>query len=501
MLAKRGSLPVWIGLLIVAAVLVAGTMLVRQNYNSAIQEGEMRASAAANVVATNANWMMQASDQALRRIDSALGPDGAPSQELTQNISRAVGDLPLGFTYSVFDETGRLRASTAENWSAVNHSDRPYFQRLANGEHFSIARAERETPQDGFAFIVAHRIDRDGVFRGVATITITNASVEKFWSTLGLGANSTISVIRADGRLLARHPEPTEPVDLRNTAWYPLLATANNGIFHSPVSPIDGVSRILAFQKVDGWPIVALAAVDREEVLTVFWRNLWSELLIVLPLAMATFAGAGLLAWQLHRYSRRNEELEKANEKNTFLLREIHHRVKNNLQAVMALIRLQPLPPEARADMTLRIQTMVAVHEQIYLTDQYDRVDAEPYVRQLVTQIASLYNKPVTLEIELEHVLVDRDQALPLGLIVNEVVSNSFKYGLPDNGSGVLRVELKTTDTEIELVIADSGPGFDTVQQRRGMGTKLIANFAAQLRGHYEYKNRSGTVFGLKFPR
>ncbi|MFS2150778.1 sensor histidine kinase [Rhizobium sp. Rhizsp42] len=484
-----------------AAVFSAGAMLVRQNYSSAIQEGEMRASAAANVVATNANWMMQASDQALRRIDSALGPDGATSQELRQDIARAVGDLPLGFTYSVFDETGQLRASTAANWLAVNHSDRPYFQRLAKGERLSIARAERETPQDGFAFIVAHRIDRDGVFKGVATITITNASVEKFWSTMGLGDNSTISIIRADGRLLAHHPEPTEPVDLSKTAWYPLLAAADKGIFHSPVSPIDGVSRILSFKKVDGWPIVALAAVDRQEVLAVFWRNLWSELLLVLPLAIATFAGAGLLTWQLHRYSRRNDDLEKANEKNTFLLREVHHRVKNNLQAVMALIRLQPLPPEARADMTSRIQAMVAVHEQIYLTDQYERVDAEPYVRQLVTQIATLYNKPVALEIELEHVLVDRDQALPLGLIVNEVVSNSFKYGLTDDGSGVLRVELKTFDTEIELVIADSGAGFDPVQQRKGMGTKLVTNFAAQLRGRYEYKNESGTIFTLTFPR
>jgi two-component system, sensor histidine kinase PdtaS len=100
----RITLPVWIGFGFLCVLLAFGAFVVRENYKSAIDNGEAQALSAAHVVSTHAECMMEASVQALRRIDTALGDDGissAPGE--ISNISNAVGDLPAGFTYSVFD--------------------------------------------------------------------------------------------------------------------------------------------------------------------------------------------------------------------------------------------------------------------------------------------------------------------------------------------------------------------------------------------------------------
>ncbi|MCF1449830.1 sensor histidine kinase [Agrobacterium vitis] len=185
----------------------------------------------------------------------------------------------------------------------------------------------------------------------------------------------------------------------------------------------------------------------------------------------------------LQSYTRRMAELETSAERNTYLFREIHHRVKNNLQAVQALVRLQPLPAEARADMSRRIAAMVAVQEQIYETDQFKRVEIAPYIRKLVVDIAVAFNKQVTLDMQLEPMTVDRDQALPLGILVNEVVSNAFKYAFEDGANGKLSITLAEDGDDALLTIRDTGKGFDRDEARQGMGSKLITGFVSQLRG------------------
>lgn len=154
--------------------------------------------------------------------------------------------------------------------------------------------------------------------------------------------------------------------------------------------------------------MVALAAIDRAEVLALFWQNLQSQLLILIPFMIMLALATGWITWLLHRYAHRMKDLEASAERNTYLFREIHHRVKNNLQAVQALVRLQPLPAEARADMSRRIAATVAVQEQIYQTDQFERVEIAPYIRELVVDIAIAFNKQVTLDMQLEPMTVDR---------------------------------------------------------------------------------------------
>ena len=145
------------------------------------------------------------------------------------------------------------------------------------------------------------------------------------------------------------------------------------------------------------------------------------------------------------------------------LFREIHHRVKNNLQAVNSLINLQKIDSKMKQDMTNRIQAMVAVHEQMYRNDQFGAVDASVYIPAIVDKLVESYGREVKLAYDLDALEVDGEHALPLGLIANEVVSNAIKHAFPDDMVGSLSVSLKKMDDGRNgvLKVRDDGIGFE----------------------------------------
>ncbi|WJH41945.1 hypothetical protein N7E02_17150 [Aliirhizobium terrae] len=138
----RPSLPLWLAGVLVAAVLCVGAFTVFENYNSAIREGEARAVSSAHVVAAHMEWMMEASDLALRRIEVAIG--GRPidsSADLITDLERAVGELPAGFQYALLDQDGQMRYSSAADSSLPDHGERAYFRRLKEGQEPSPSAA------------------------------------------------------------------------------------------------------------------------------------------------------------------------------------------------------------------------------------------------------------------------------------------------------------------------------------------------------------------------
>ncbi|TWF52967.1 signal transduction histidine kinase [Neorhizobium alkalisoli] len=499
--AAMPTLPIWLTAALLLTIMTVAGLIVYGNYNSALREGEAKAVSSAHVVAAHMEWMMEASDLALKRIEAALGDRPIDSSaDLVREMSQAVGELPVGFEYSLLDSGGAMRFSSRTDGLLPNHANRAYFKRLSEGEELTFSRLLDDERAGRPAFIIARRIDHKGTFTGVASITIPNENLDRFWASMDLGPHSTISVVRDDGWLIARRPVASKPVDLSTTEWYPLTRNNKSGFYHNPVSQIDGYARIVAFWKVQGWPLIALAAIERQEVLDQFWSNLFSDAMLMVPLMAILVVGAFWIYRLLYRTALRNDELEQALERNRFLLREIHHRVKNNLQAVMALVRLQQLPSEAREDMSRRIAAMIAVHEQIYKTDQFDEVDVAPYATKLITDIASGYDASTTLSLDLQDLTVDRDQALPLGMIINEVVSNAFKYAFAERKGGRLSVKLASDGQSLTLVIRDDGPGFEEFNRKGGMGSRLIANFVRQIGGEFSMRNEGGAVFSMTAP-
>ncbi len=504
-LRERKSLPalaIGMGAVFFIAIMGLTGLMVWQNYRSAITAGEARAVSSAHVVAANLEWMIEASDQALRRIDTLLAQKSIQtSSDTADDIAQAVSGLPAGFQYAVYDEKGRLRLSSITNAPAIDVSDRSYFQKVQTTDQTVISPQLVERVSREQVFIIARRIKREGAFHGAATIAIPVSKLVDFWSSMGLGPDSSIGVVGDDGWLVARYPAVSKSMQLKNSPLFdPPLKWQQSGYYHSPLSPVDGKSRIVGFWRVNKWPLVAVTGIERTETLGVFWKTLRQEVVFGLPMIALLLLEAVSIAALLRAYVARNGELEKALERNNFLFREIHHRVKNNLQAVSALVRLQPLPDQARKEMVNRISAMIAVHEQIYQSDQFDRLEASTYIVRVVSEISRAYNRNVDIRFDMEDIFVDRDQALPIGLVVNEVVSNAFKYAFEDREKGVLEVGLHQIDGATVLTIRDDGPGFDHDNATRGMGSKLIAGFVAQLGGRYTFATDKGAIFTMTIP-
>jgi two-component sensor histidine kinase len=491
------------GLILLFLLLFAGlaTFLFWQGYRDTFERAEAKAISSAQLVATNVEWIVETARQALRRIDSAVGDDlSEVPGGAVGDLSEAVQSLPGNVKTYVVDAAGETKLSTDPNVQPINITDRPYFSELAAGKEEYISELLISRLNGAQIFVISRRLERDGVFQGAAIISIDAIVMAEIWSSVDLVPASTVSLIRDDGRLVARFPMLEGPMDVSNTPLFTrYLPEAPQGSFEA-TSQRDGVARIVGYQRVQGAPLVAAASLDRNAAFAPFWRNTWTTLLLAAP----AMAGLGIvsiwIAQLLVRDANRRQALAKALATNQMLFREIHHRVKNNLQAINSLVRMQPIPDAAKQDMGRRIAAMVAVHEHIYRSDQYLEVDAAQYIPNIVESLGKSYGREIEIDYEVQTLVIDRDHAMPLGLIVNEVISNALKYAFPEGYAARLHVELeKLPDGKGRLVISDNGIGFDPETAVKGMGSRLISGLAAQLLGTYEYTLDNGTAFILTF--
>ena len=193
------------------------------------------------------------------------------------------------------------------------------------------------------------------------------------------------------------------------------------------------------------------------------------------------------------------------------LLREVHHRVKNNLQVITSILRLEsgrsdnPASIAVLQDMQDRVRSMALLHETIYRTGTFSAIDLGDYLRQVATQaFRALQTGPgqVRLRLDLGTLRLNLDQATPCGLLANELLSNSFKHGFANGGSGEICVELQPLDEQNHwrLRVYDTGVGLPADFQTRregGLGLKLVAGLAEQIGGRLEIG--PGAMFSVVF--
>ena len=205
------------------------------------------------------------------------------------------------------------------------------------------------------------------------------------------------------------------------------------------------------------------------------------------------------------------EALFKSLKEKETLLKEIHHRVKNNLQIMVSLISLQTMnladdgAAETFKSLRDRVHTMALIHEQLYSSGNLSEVDMPEYLRLLAQNIGRVFRIPgrqVELRIEAEDILLGIDQAIPCGLLLNELISNAYKHAFTDPGSGCVRVRLRMAGHMVELVVQDDGGGLPPdYEARDSLGMKLIRTLVAQLRGSLEISSERGSRFRISFPR
>lgn len=200
-------------------------------------------------------------------------------------------------------------------------------------------------------------------------------------------------------------------------------------------------------------------------------------------------------------------------EKDT-LLKEIHHRVKNNLQIISSLLDLQGVNSddarlrEMYRESRDRIRSMALVHEQLYGSRRHATVDFDIYLRQLCDHLFRSYNvDPSTTHLSLEvfHVETGIDTAVAVGLIVNELVSNSLKHAFPhDSAQNKISVRLhQSAGDQLALTIADNGVGLAPtadIEQIDSLGLRLVSTLVMQLNGKMQYRQEDGATFEIVFP-
>ena len=206
------------------------------------------------------------------------------------------------------------------------------------------------------------------------------------------------------------------------------------------------------------------------------------------------------------------EQLKKSNKKNEMLLNEIHHRVKNNMQIISSILNLQTFfiedkdSKQALNDCRNRVRSMGFIHEKLYQSGDFSQIKMEDYVKTLSREIFKTYSvssERVKLEINISDIKLDINQAIPTGLIINELLTNSIKYAFP-NRKGMVEIVMKEMDGLIHLEVKDNGigfpPDFDIIKSET-LGLQLVSNLVKQLGGTITLERSRGTHFLIEFPR
>jgi two-component sensor histidine kinase len=191
--------------------------------------------------------------------------------------------------------------------------------------------------------------------------------------------------------------------------------------------------------------------------------------------------------------------LRASEERKEALLREVHHRVKNNLAVICSLFYLQSMQTKDEGtvqmfrDMENRVHSMALVHERLYGSENLARIDFAEYALTLTKDILSAHGSPgpsVELKSDLEPIIMNADLAVPCGLILNELISNAFKHGFPGSVGGEIRPTLRReNDEKCRLVVEDNGVGFPEdldVNQSKSLGLRLVRSLTKQIRGSFE---------------
>jgi len=194
------------------------------------------------------------------------------------------------------------------------------------------------------------------------------------------------------------------------------------------------------------------------------------------------------------------------------MLREIHHRVKNNMQVMSSLLNLQsrvssiPAISKMLQDNQNRIQSMALLHEILYQSEDLALVDFSKYVRRMADHLFRSYgvdNRQIRLHTDLDAVALELDDALPCGLLISEVVSNSLKHGFPEGREGEVRIVLRPESaTTLSLVLSDDGVGLpDDLDwtTSRSLGLRLVRALAQQLQADLDIRSQGGTEVKLVF--
>lgn len=227
------------------------------------------------------------------------------------------------------------------------------------------------------------------------------------------------------------------------------------------------------------------------------------------------FAGLAILIFYLYRLRQQtNKELADKNQiitralaEKEILLREIHHRVKNNLQIISSLLRLQSRQIKDSAALDAlregqnRVKSMALIHQNLYQDETLTSIELQDYVSKLIDSLFYSYNiesDRIKLVKEIDPIRMDVDTLIPLGLILNELLTNALKYAFPDGRKGRIKISLKEKEDTLYLTVEDNGIGMPDKIREDSFGQRMVSSFANKLNAKIEITSQNGTRIHMK---
>jgi two-component system, sensor histidine kinase PdtaS len=505
---RRLSAGLVVGISVLAAAIILLTILsIVQDYRDAVRQAETETQTVARALEQHSERVFDAVRFRLRLVQNIIGPIDWQRIAADPDLHSALAELadrPFMHSVWLFDETGLGRASSRFLPALPSEvGDRDYFAAHRNGDGGVFIGQPITGRRTGDPVLSASiRLSYpDGRFAGVAAVFIRPDYFEAFYRDLRLGRGSVIELVRADGAFLIREASMPVPDSLNNRNDLPAAMAGKEAGIYRAVSRIDGVERIASFRRLLGLPIFVNVGMSIDDALDSWYVSLAYRLALA-TLALLAILGFGRVTVLRARaveseVARRTEELQRSVREKEVLLREVHHRVKNNLQMIASMLRLtarkaaldsQPI----FADVARRVTAIGQAYNQLYRVGEVSALNLAEYIDTLAQGVAAGFGAPrVALRIELEQITVDIDTALPVGLVALELVTNAYKHGFPGERDGEVTVKLQRHEEFARLIVADNGVGSGR-RGTDGSGLMLIEALAGQVDGKLKIGARPG---------
>ncbi len=450
-----------------------------------------------------------------------------------------------------FNADGRVQCAAASVRPGPAVFDAPWFEKLKDGQPVSVDKSPSGLYSNGSSLLTAMRaVSRDGGFDGALVAVMSLASLRPDLSDPTLATGSELGLMDGTGRLLATtdpHAFAAPPKDWVGHALSP------GGLLY-PGHDQTGRARVQAVSPLIGDDLFVVLSAPAPGVVS--WARLNALSSIVLPILAWLSAWAAVwmvtdrvvIRWlayldriaaiyargrfsvrpvQAHAAPRefralahtldimadgivaRDLSLRESLSQKDAMMREIHHRVKNNLQVITSLLNMQqralsdPAAREAMSDTRQRINALALIYRALYQSPDLKSVDVRQFLEELMAQLSSGEGGragSIHTELHADDLEIDPDKLAPLALFAVEAITNARKHAFGEDG-GTIKVRFSVSDEEVVFEVADDGKGMQIEPPGAGVGGTLMSAFARQLRGTSEFDaTDTGTSVRLMFP-
>lgn len=552
-------------LIVGIAMLAPGALAVLQaisSYNSSMRILEQNLAQAAQLSATEQVNMISASREILTSLAAQPDIRAGEGPACRRALQRAIGGLDQYAGAAIVDSAGKLACTSSPLKEKVTVADRSWFKSVMSGDGFVISDLVVSRWLGTWGIVTAvPLVDDQGVIQGSVALFIGLD-----WLTRRYHYNqvddTAFALLDSQGEIItseaerspARSPLPGREIvnehlreHLQGGQTQTFRARGHDGVWRLyAISPLLG-GRIfvilgtpvltaigpLALQVAWGvftpllmWALAIAVVWFGIEHLVVRWityleritsayaagrHNVRPERVSAAPAEIRSLGET--FSRMADLLSARENELRDSLAQKEILVREIHHRVKNNLQLVMSLLNLHarrirdPRAEVAFAEARSRINALATLHRRLYESESLQEIDLKWFLEDLCSELRRgglSRGRNVELVVESPSEVIGPDVAVPLGLLVTEAITNAYKHAFNERDGGHIGVQVtRDSPTMLSLRIRDDGTGFDPAANspdQSGLGRSLIEAFVRQLRGELEVRSEEGTVVQVTFP-